>query len=187
TATKTYVVDTSVLLSDPRALVRFAEHQVVLPIVVITELEGKRHHPELGYFAREPLRLLDDLRVAHGGLNEPVPVGHEGGTLRVELNHTDPASLPAGFRLGDNDSRILAVACIFAAEGHDVTVVSKDLPMRVKASACGLDAQEYRAELAVEPGWTGMAELEVDDAQMATCREGGKTAVGGAALDERRV
>jgi len=89
TATKTYVVDTSVLLSDPRALVRFAEHHVVLPIVVIIELEGKRHHPELGYFAREALRLLDDLRVAHGGLNEPVPVGHEGGTLRVELNSND--------------------------------------------------------------------------------------------------
>ncbi|WP_109473868.1 PhoH family protein [Ornithinimicrobium cavernae] len=172
--TKTYVLDTSVLLSDPRALLRFAEHQVVLPIVVITELEGKRHHPELGYFAREALRLLDDLRVAHGGLNEPVPVGDDGGTLKVELNHTDPSSLPVGFRLGDNDSRILAVACNFAGEGHEVTVVSKDLPMRVKASACGLDAQEYRAELAVESGWTGMAELEVDDAGMATLYETGR-------------
>ncbi|NLG22456.1 MAG: PhoH family protein [Actinomycetales bacterium] len=172
--TKTYVLDTSVLLSDPRGMLRFAEHQVVLPIVVITELEAKRHHPELGYFAREALRQLDDLRVKHGGLNEPVPVGAEGGTLRVELNHTDPASLPAGFRLGDNDSRILAVACNFAAEGHDVTVVSKDLPMRVKASACGLDAQEYRAELSVDSGWTGMAEFEVDDAQMATLYETGR-------------
>ncbi|MCK0112278.1 PhoH family protein [Ornithinimicrobium sp. F0845] len=172
--TKTYVLDTSVLLSDPRALLRFAEHQVVLPIVVITELEGKRHHPELGYFAREALRQLDDLRVKHGGLSEPVPVGAAGGTLRVELNHTDPASLPAGFRLGDNDSRILAVACNFASEGHDVTVVSKDLPMRVKASACGLDAQEYRAELAVESGWTGMAEFEVDDTQMSTLYETGR-------------
>src|SRR4029453_5172324 len=76
------------------------------------------------------------------------------------LNHTDPESLPAGFRLGDNDSRILAVACNFKAEGKDVTLVSKDLPMRVKASACGLQAEEYRAELTLESGWTGMAELE---------------------------
>lgn len=165
---KTYVLDTSVLLSDPRALLRFAEHQVVLPIVVITELEAKRHHPELGYFARAALRILDDLRIEHGSLNEPIEVGCDGGSLRVELNHSDPSALPTGFRLGDNDSRILAVAANLAGEGQDVTVVSKDLPMRIKASAVGLDAQEYRAELAVDSGWTGMSELEVDDAQMST-------------------
>lgn len=174
TAIKTYVLDTSVLLSDPRAMIRFAEHHVVLPVVVISELEGKRHHPEIGYFAREALRLLDDLRVEHGGLADPVPVGSQGGTLRVELNHTDPTALPAGFRLGDNDTRILAVAKNLADEGLRVTVVSKDLPMRVKASAVGLDAQEYRAELAIDSGWTGMDELEVTDAQMATLYETGR-------------
>ena len=88
-------------------------------------------------------------------------LGDHGGTLRVELNHTDPTVLPAGFRLGDNDTRILAVASNLAADGYDVTLVSKDLPMRVKASAVGLVAEEYRAELAVESGWTGMTELEV--------------------------
>ena len=171
---RTYVLDTSVLLSDPRAMLRFAEHEVVLPVVVITELEGKRHHPELGYFAREALRLLDDLRVEHGGLADPVPVGDAGGSLRVELNHTDPASLPAGFRLGDNDTRILAVAKNLAGEGRDVTVVSKDLPMRVKASAVGLEAEEYRAELAVDSGWTGMTTLEVTDSQMSALYESGR-------------
>ena len=95
---RTYVLDTSVLLADPGAARRFAEHEVVLPVVVITELEGKRHHPELGYFARSALRMLDELRVEHGRLDEPVPVGDEGGTLRVELNHTDSGSLPSGFR-----------------------------------------------------------------------------------------
>ncbi|HET7400029.1 MAG TPA: PhoH family protein [Intrasporangium sp.] len=160
-ARKTYVLDTSVLLSDPRAMARFQEHEVVLPVVVVTELEAKRNHPELGYFARQALRLLDDLRVSEGRLDRPVPVGTDGGTLRVELNHTDPTALPAGFRLGDNDSRILAVAKNLSNEGADVTVVSKDLPMRVKASAVGLDAQEYRAELAVDSGWTGLAELDV--------------------------
>lgn len=160
-ARRTYVIDTSVLLSDPRAMIRFKEHEVVLPVVVVSELEGKRHHPELGYFARTALRLLDDLRVEHGRLDAPVKIGDEGGSLRVELNHTDTARLPDGFRLGDNDTRILAVASNLAAEGRLVTVVSKDLPMRVKASAVGLDAQEYRAEMAVESGWTGFAELEV--------------------------
>ena len=86
----TFVLDTSVLLSDPGALGRFAEHEVVLPLVVIGELEGKRHHPELGYFARQALRLLDDLRISHGRLDRPVPIGGDGGTLRVELNHADP-------------------------------------------------------------------------------------------------
>ncbi|GAA3838023.1 PhoH family protein [Sphaerisporangium flaviroseum] len=138
---------------------RFAEHEVVLPIVVITELEGKRHHPELGYFARKALRFLDDLRVKYGRLDEPMPIGE--GTIRVELNHSDPAILPAGFRLGDNDTRILTVARSLAAEGCDVVLVSKDLPMRVKAASIGLAAEEYRADLVVESGWTGMAELQV--------------------------
>ena len=164
---RTYVLDTSVLLSDPRAILRFAEHPVVLPVVVITELEATRHHAELGYFARSALRLLDDLRVSHGRLDEAVPVGDLGGTLRVELNHVDPTVLPAGFRLGDNDTRILAVAKNLADEGHDVTLVSKDLPMRVKASAVGLTAEEYRAELAVDSGWTGMTQIQLAEQQMS--------------------
>jgi PhoH-like ATPase len=167
TVSRTYVLDTSVLLSDPRAILRFAEHPVVLPVVVITELEAKRHHAELGYFARSALRLLDDLRVSHGRLDEAVPVGDLGGTLRVELNHVDPTVLPAGFRLGDNDTRILAVAKNLADQGHDVTLVSKDLPMRVKASAVGLTAEEYRAELAVDSGWTGMTQIQLAEQQMS--------------------
>ena len=154
-STRTYVLDTSVLLADPAALRRFHEHEVVLPVVVISELEGKRAHPELGYFARSALRSLDELRVLHGRLDAAVPIGDSGGTLRVELNHSDPTVLPAGFRLGDNDTRILAVALNLRAEGADVTLVSKDLPMRVKASSVGLKAEEYRAELAVETGYTG--------------------------------
>lgn len=164
---RTYILDTSVLLSDPRALLRFAEHDVVLPVVVITELEAKRHHVELGYFARTALRLLDDFRLTHGRLDEPIQVTREGGTLRVELNHTDSTVLPAGFRLGDNDTRILSVAANLASEGLNVTVVSKDLPMRVKASSVGLAAEEYRAQLAVDSGWTGMDEVTIDEQQMA--------------------
>ncbi|MFH8593742.1 MULTISPECIES: PhoH family protein [Streptomyces] len=157
---RTYVLDTSVLLADPGSMSRFDEHEVVLPVVVVTELEAKRHHPELGYFARQALRLLDEYRVRYGRLDAPIPIGDLGGTLRVELNHADPGVLPAGFRLGDNDSRILAVARNLQAEGYDVTVVSKDLPLRIKASAVGLLAEEYRAELAItDSGWTGMAEL----------------------------
>jgi PhoH-like ATPase len=172
-ALRTYVLDTSVLLADPAALTRFDEHQVVLPVVVVSELEAKRHHPELGYFARSALRMLDELRVLHGRLDAPVSLGPGGGTLRVELNHTDSQLLPAGFRAGDNDSRILAVAKNLAAEGGDVTLVSKDLPLRVKAAAVGLAAEEYRAELAPESGWTGMSELEVAGGLVDTLYEDG--------------
>jgi PhoH-like ATPase len=139
---RSYVVDTSVLLSDPAAFYRFAEHEVVLPLVVIGELEAKRAHPELGYFARTALRVLDDLRIEHGRLDMPLPLNDAGGTLRVELNHSDPAVLPAGFRADGNDHRILAVALNLAAEGHDVTLVSKDLPLRVKAASVGGHADE---------------------------------------------
>ncbi|MFD4655202.1 PhoH family protein [Kitasatospora sp. NPDC058444] len=160
---RTYVLDTSVLLADPLAMTRFEEHEVVLPVVVVTELEAKRHHPELGYFARQALRLLDDYRIRHGRLDEPIPVGELGGTIRVELNHSDVSILPIGYRAGggEADTRILAVARNLQAEGYDVTVVSKDLPLRIKASSVGLLAEEYRAELAITSGWTGMSELHV--------------------------
>ena len=173
---RTYVIDTSVLLSDPWALTKFAEHEVVLPLVVIGELEAKRHHPELGYFARQALRILDDLRIEHGRLDAPIPIAGTGlhdegkrlGTFHVELNHTDPSLLPAGFRNDSNDSRILACALNLAAEGRAVTLVSKDMPLRVKASAVGLVADEYRAQDVVSSGWTGMAELEVASEQVDT-------------------
>jgi len=158
---RTYVLDTSVLLSDPWAISRFAEHAVVLPLVVIGELEGKRHHPELGWFAREALRMLDDLRQHHGRLDRPIPIGAQGGTLQVELNHTDPTVLPPGFRTDSNDARILACALNLVADTAGVALVTKDIPLRVKAAAVGLDADEYRAQDVTPSGWTGMADVEL--------------------------
>lgn len=166
-AERTYVLDTSVLLSDPKAIFRFAEHAVVLPVIVITELEAKRHDPEIGYFARQALRNLDELRLQHERLDFPIAVGDNGGSLRVELNHSNMSVLPSGLQLGDNDSRILAVALNLANDGLAVTVVSKDLPLRVKASSIGLPAEEYRAELAVDSGWTGQADIDLSSEQMA--------------------
>ncbi|TFB71446.1 PhoH family protein [Cryobacterium glaciale] len=160
------MLDTSVLLSDPKAIFRFAEHAVVLPVVVISELESKRNDPEIGYFARQALRNLDELRLKHERLDFPIPVG-EGGTLRVELNHSNMSVLPSGLQLGDNDSRILAVALNLANDGMTVTVVSKDLPLRVKAASLGLAADEYRHELAVDSGWTGMDEITLSAEQMS--------------------
>ena len=159
---KTFVLDTSVLLADPGALHRFAEHEVIIPIAVIGELETKRDHPELGYFARAALRALDDLRISHGRLDQPLTVTPEGGTLSVELNHTDLSTLPHGFlRDGTNDSRILAISKNLMSDGKNVVLVTKDLPLRVKASSVGVEAQEYLAELVSSSGWTGIVELTV--------------------------
>jgi len=161
------VLDTSVLLSDPWAVTRFDEHAVVLPLVVISELEAKRHHPELGWFAREALRLLDDLRISYGRLDAPIPIAQAGGSLHVELNHADPEVLPAGFRTDSNDSRILACALNLAAERvaggqlGEVVLVTKDMPLRVKAAAVGLQADEYHAQDVVPSGWTGISDLDV--------------------------
>ena len=157
---KTFVLDTSVLLADPGALYRFAEHEVIIPIAVIGELETKRDHPELGYFARAALRALDDLRVSHGRLDKALTITPEGGTLSVELNHTDLSTLPHGFlRDGTNDSRILAIAKNLMSDGKNVILVTKDLPLRVKASSVGVEAQEYLAELVSNSGWTGIEEI----------------------------
>ena len=159
---KTYVLDTSVLLADPGALARFAEHEVVVPIAVIGELETKRDHPELGYFARAALRSLDDIRLKYGRLDQPIKINAEGGTLSVELNHTDLSSMPYGFlRDGTNDSRILAIAKNLMTDGKDVVLVTKDLPLRVKASSVGVEAEEYLAELVSSSGWTGIEEITV--------------------------
>jgi PhoH-like ATPase len=156
------VLDTSVLLADPRALTRFDEHEVVIPIVVLMELEAKRHHPELGWAARSALRLLERFRLEAGSLTEPFVANAAGGMLRVELNHQDTAGLPAALTSDNNDHRILAVAKNLADEGHLVTVVTKDLPLRLKASIVGLDADEYRNELASDASWSGFVELEID-------------------------
>ncbi len=92
----TYVLDTSVLLAEPWSLTRFRQHDVVIPLVVLTELEAKRHHPELGWAARRCLRQLEELRTVHGTLLDPMTANAEGGTIRVEINHADPSGLPAG-------------------------------------------------------------------------------------------
>jgi len=148
-----------VLLADPAALEKFEEHEVVIPLVVLMELEAKRHHPELGWSARAALRHLEELRLAHGTLTDPIPVNAAGGTVRVELNHIDTSSLPPAFSSDENDHRVLAVGRNLADKGLDVVLVSKDLPLRLKASVAGIGAEEYRNELAPEQGWSGVVEL----------------------------
>ncbi len=170
---RTYVLDTSVLLSDPTALRRFEEHAVVLPLIVLTELEAKRHHPELGWAARGALRALEELRERHGSLLQELEVNDHGGTARVELNHTSTEPLPEGLRHNSNDHRILTVAHNLSLEGIPVTLVSKDLPLRLKAGVIGMHAAEYRDSDVTDDGWTGHTDLVADSTDIDELYEAG--------------
>lgn len=164
---KTYVLDTSVLLASPAALLNFEEHQVVLPLVVLKELESKRQDPIVGYQARHALRLIEGLAQA-GDLQAGVPVGDDGGTVRIEINHVDRSGLPEVLAKDPtHDTRILAVAKNLMSEepeGSDpVVLVSRDLPLRLLALTVGLSAEDYRNDqIASEQQYTGKSTITVE-------------------------
>lgn len=139
----------------------FHEHEVVLPLVVLSELEAKRHDPELGGAARAALRSLESLRASGGDLKNGVVITPEGGTLRIEVNHADRSQLPDALRNDhSNDTRILTVAHALQIEGRTVRLISKDLPMRILASAvCGVPAEDYRADQVPDTGYTGIHDM----------------------------
>jgi len=158
---KIFVLDTSVLLSAPTSLGAFGDNDVVLPIVVLTELEAKRHHPDLGWAARTVLRRLEEIRVNHGGLTEPFPVNDDGGTVRVELNHRSDDLIPQAMQdeIG-NDHRILMVALAIATQGREVVLVTQDLPLRLRAGVLGLPAEEFLHQVEADLEWRGVVEFE---------------------------
>lgn len=170
--TKMYVLDTSVLLSHPNAIHQFVEHEVVLPLAVIEELEAKRNHPVLGWPARDALREIAAIQAKDpekGAIGRGIRINDRGGVFRIEMNHIDDSGLPPSIAAHNNDSRILAVAFNFHQEGRDVTVVSKDLPMRLKAEAIGLGGEEYRNEMVVvDKPYTGIEEIEVSKSVIDT-------------------
>ncbi len=161
-ARTTFVLDTSVLLSAPAALDAFGNNDVVLPIIVLTELEAKRHHPELGWAARSVLRRLEEVRERFGGLSEASPINDAGGTVRVELNHRSDELIPESMQdQSGNDHRILMVALNLQADGKRVVLVTQDLPLRLRAGVVGLDAVEYRHHVDADLEWRGVVELAV--------------------------
>jgi PhoH-like ATPase len=176
---KVYVLDTSVLISDPSAIFGFDEHEVVIPLIVIKELEGLRSHPIKGFQARTALRNLSALaeREDDHDLRKGVTVNDEGGTLRVEMNHVDVSNLPETLKRDpSNDTRILAVADSLSREGghDDVVVVSKDMPMRLLAKVCNLTAEEYRREQVPDSKYTGMVEVAASADQIDEIYESGR-------------
>lgn len=140
---KIYVIDTNVLMyAGKKAITSFKENEVVIPFVVVEELEKKRLEDGLiGAMARSALREVDSLR-ATGKLKSGIKVNKEGGTFRVEMNHQDESNLPKGYKRGNsNDARILIVAHNLyleekgKAEGRQVILVTNDIPLRIKADS----------------------------------------------------
>lgn len=145
---KVYIIDTNVLLHDPNALFSFEDNDVVIPSVVLEEIDSKkRNADEIGRNARHVARLLDDLR-EKGRLNEGIQL-ENGGSVRVELNQRDTDAMKVMFNEITNDNRILAVAVNLYHDLQErepdtpVIVVSKDTLVRIKADVIGIPAQDY--------------------------------------------
>lgn len=152
---KIYVLDTNVLLQDPNSIFSFEENEVVIPAVVLEEVDSKkRYMDEIGRNARQVSKMIDNLRL-NGKLHEGVPLDNKG-TLRIELNHRSFHQLQEIFVEKTNDNRILAVAKNLSLEeqtkkkGRPVILVSKDVLVRVKADAIGLIAEDFLNDRVVD-------------------------------------
>ncbi|MCA1062227.1 PhoH family protein [Rossellomorea sp. AcN35-11] len=163
---KIYVLDTNVLLQDPQAIFSFQDNEVVIPAVVLEEVDSKkRYMDEIGRNARHVSKLIDNLR-QEGKLHEKIPL-YTGGSLRIELNHRSFQQLQEIFVEKTNDNRIIAVAKNLSLEeeakeeGKSVILVSKDTLVRVKADALGLQAEDFLSDRVVEVNdiYTGFIEL----------------------------
>lgn len=163
---KIYVLDTNVLLQDPQAIFSFQDNEVVIPAVVLEEVDSKkRYMDEIGRNARHVSKLIDNLR-QQGKLHEKIPL-YTGGSLRIELNHRSFQQLQEIFLEKTNDNRIIAVAKNLSLEeeekkdGKSVILVSKDTLVRVKADALGLQAEDFLSDRVIEVNdiYTGFIEL----------------------------
>ncbi|KMK96646.1 PhoH family protein [Rossellomorea marisflavi] len=166
---KIYVLDTNVLLQDPQAIFSFQDNEVVIPAVVLEEVDSKkRYMDEVGRNARHVSKLIDQLR-QDGKLHEKIPL-YTGGSIRIELNHRSFQQLQDIFVEKTNDNRIIAVAKNLSLEeeaktdGKTVILVSKDTLVRVKADAIGLIAEDFLSDRVVEVNdvYTGFEEVYVD-------------------------
>ena len=163
---KIFVLDTNILLTNPNSIFQFEEHEIVLPITVIEEIDNfKSKQSETGRNAREISRILDRLRT-RGTLSQGIPLFEDrddSGMIRVHLNQT--ASILPEHLVQNADNKILSVALNLQEQTTDkeVILVSKDANLRIKADAFGLKAENYEADrVDVSRLYTGVSTLQVD-------------------------
>ena len=179
--TTTFVLDTCVLLADPNALLRFDEHAVVLPLVVIEELDRKKtRFDEVGANARSALRLLEKLGASDpGGLLEPASLPG-GGHLRIELNRVASPRMPAVLDSTTSDHRILASCLNLADDGAPPVLVTKDTALRIKGAQRGLAVQDYRGDtVQVSELHDGVIDVAVESSVIDRLFETGKVTLPG--------
>jgi len=177
---ETVVLDTCVLLADPFALERFGASDVIVPLVVVEELDRKKGDlDDIGRNARLALRRIEELRVAAGGgLRDAWEVAG-GGTVRIEANMVDVA-LPRYLDAHKPDHRILAVAL-----GLGATLVTKDAALRIKGSQLGVRVDDYRGDTArVEEHHSGIVELDVPAALVDELHREGSVSLSDTAVAE---
>lgn len=176
----TFVLDTCVLLADPRSPLRFDEHDVVIPLVVVEELDRKKtRHDEVGANARAAIRLFEDLGASRdGGLREPAALPG-GGSLRIELNGITSDRLPAVLDPTTPDHRILAT-CLNLPDHLNPVLVTKDAALRIKGAQLGVPVQDYRADtVPVSQLHSGVVEHRTDGATIDRLFEEGKIELSG--------
>lgn len=172
---KNYILDTNVLLHDPNSILNFQENFVILPIEVLEEIDRfKREPSELGQNARAVSRLLDQFR-GQGRLSDGVALPN-GGRLQIMFNDPQEPVL-ALFGGHSADSRIVALALRVQRENKDIptTLVSKDINLRIKADALGLNAEDYETDrIALKELYSGMSEQPIPAEKMAQFRAQGE-------------
>jgi len=179
---KNYILDTNVLLHDPNSLVSFSEHNVLLPIEVIEEIDRfKRESSELGQNARSVSRMLDGFR-GEGRLSEGIKLPN-GGHLRIIFQKPNAAKNGhAVFGTDSVDNRILSMAfSIKQSQSKGQTIlVSKDINLRIKADALGMLAEDYENDrVLLKDLYTGMIELTVSTEKIAGFRANGELELNG--------
>lgn len=171
---KVFVLDTNVLLHDPAAIFHFQEHEVVIPIVVIEEIDTfKKDQTEIGRNARNVSRQLDKLR-ALGNLAAGVPL-EGGGSLKVDVAHHPLDLTITTLDKHKADNQILACAlALLGTRKEKVVMVSKDTNLRIKADALGLSAEDYTTDrVALDELYTGTATWTVDPVKVDQLFDGG--------------
>lgn len=157
------MIDTCVLLADPNALLRFDEHRVVLPLVVVEELDRQKSRmDEVGANARSAIRLLESLGASEsGGLEVPTALPG-GGSLRIELNGITSDRLPEIFDPSTVDHRILATCLNLVDDGAPTVLVTKDAALRIKGAQLGVPVEDYRGDtVQVDESYSGVAKIDV--------------------------